>query len=117
ANFIALGDYNTMGMNLTYSDKDLSAAEEIERYRRRFAYKGMRLLSKSAGATWWNGPGSSYAPSDLDHAFASNHLQFTPFDGAEIAVRGWPEEPTDAAKQDWIDRHSDHALLYGEVVS
>ncbi|MDX1420154.1 MAG: endonuclease/exonuclease/phosphatase family protein [Rubricoccaceae bacterium] len=117
ANFIAVGDFNTMGMNLTYSDKDLSGAEEIERYRRRFDRKGMRLLSKSADATWWNGPGSSYDPSDLDHVFASDHLQFAPFGGAEVAVRGWPEEGTDAQKGDWIERHSDHALLYGEVVA
>ena len=32
-------------------------------------------------------------------------------DGSEVAVRGWPEEPTDEAKASWIRDYSDHALL------
>lgn len=35
ANYIFLGDLNTMGMNLTYNDKDISGDEEMERLRRR----------------------------------------------------------------------------------
>lgn len=115
AHFLCMGDFNTMGMNLTYSEKDLNPLEELDRYERRLKRKNVRLLLKTAPATWWNGSGSSYAPSDLDHVFASSNLSFRSFDGAEIDVRGWPTLGTDAEKTDWIAQHSDHALLYGEV--
>lgn len=31
--------------------------------------------------------------------------------GAEIVVKGWSEEATDAAKEAWMAYFSDHALL------
>jgi len=115
ANFICMGDLNTMGMNVTYSDKDMTGAEELKRYARRLSPKNMELLPKNSDHTWWAGSGSSYPPSDLDHVFASKSLNFRKFGQAEIDVRGWPELPTPAQQTDWIKKHSDHAMLYGEV--
>jgi hypothetical protein len=76
----------------------------------------MRRLSKTHEASWWNGS-DKWQPSPLDHVFASNHLKFRTFDGAEIEVDGWPDETTRASQRRWIERYSDHALLYGEVLS
>jgi len=116
ANFLCLGDLNTMGMNLTYSDNDVSGAEELARYEKRLAKRNLRLLKKTHGATWWGGT-ATYAPSNLDHVFASTHLKFKQFSGADVAVLGWPEKSTDAQKKTWISKYSDHALIYGEVHS
>ena len=116
ANFIAIGDFNTLGMDVTYYDPDVAEADEIERYERVFGARDLKRLSKSHEYTWWNGTDSSYEPSNLDHAFASEHLDFETLDnGAELTVKGWPEESGDAAKTDWIERYSDDALLYGVV--
>ncbi|MCB0198069.1 MAG: endonuclease/exonuclease/phosphatase family protein [Anaerolineae bacterium] len=114
ANFLCLGDFNTMGMNLTYSDKDMTGQEELDRYVKRLGRQNMKLLSKSANFTWWNGQ-SSTSPSNLDHVFASKALDFEQLNGAESQVRGWPELATTAEQVDWIGTHSDHAMLYGEV--
>ncbi|HSM06987.1 MAG TPA: endonuclease/exonuclease/phosphatase family protein [Longimicrobiales bacterium] len=115
ARFLALGDLNTMGMNLPHSTRDEPAPDEIERYEAKLAYRDMRRLSKSHPATWWNGK-DTWEPSDLDHAFASDNLKFKTFaGGAEIEVRGWPELGSAAEQKEWIEEHSDHALLYGEV--
>lgn len=117
ANFLFLGDLNTMGMNLTYSNKDISGIEEIARLRKRLAHKSVRMsiLDKSHGATFWPGIGSNYAPSDLDHVVAGDHLDFKKFGGVSVDVRGWVDEPTDAKKDAWTRKFSDHALLYFEV--
>ena len=116
ANLICLGDFNTMGMNVTYSDNDMSGANELARYEKMFRQKRMSLLGKSHDKTWWNGNGDEAAKSsDLDHVFASEHLNFSVVDGAQISVRGWTQKTTTAAKKGWIDTHSDHALIYGEV--
>ena len=117
ANFIAIGDFNTMGLRVTHADNDMDGAAEVARYERVLAHRHMRLLPKSKTHTWWNGPNGTYSPSDLDHAFASEHLRFRDYGGAELDVRGWPEKNTNAEKQTWIDQYSDHALVYGEVVA
>lgn len=114
ANFICVGDLNTMGVNVTYADTDMDGTAELDRYEKVLGRNNMRLLSKTHEHTWWGG-GTTYPPSNLDHAFASDHLEVRGADGAEIAVRGWPEKSTTAARKSWIDDHSDHALLYGEV--
>ena len=53
-NYLFLGDLNTMGMNLTYNDNDLSGEDELERLRRRLDVKsvGMDILSKRHEVTW-----------------------------------------------------------------
>lgn len=117
SNFVFLGDLNTMGMNLTFSNKDLSGAEEIDRLKKRLGGRSvqMRVLDKNASATYWPGTNSTYDPSDLDHAVAAQHLDFKPFSGTDVDVRGWVDEATDAKKDAWTQKYSDHALLYFEV--
>lgn len=116
ANFIALGDYNAVGLNVTFSDKDMADAEELFRYRRVLGVRNLTLVPKDRNETLWNGPGSSDPPADADHVFASDHLDIRPGDqGIGVSVKGWPELQTDAAKGKWINELSDHALIYGEV--
>lgn len=117
ANYIFVGDLNTMGMNLTYSDKDVSGAEEIQRLKKRTAVSsvGMRVLDKNHPVTYWPGSGASHDPGDLDHVVAARHLKFKNFGGASIDVRGWPQEPTDEKRDAWTEKYSDHGLLYFEV--
>ncbi|HXI03283.1 MAG TPA: endonuclease/exonuclease/phosphatase family protein [Candidatus Saccharimonadales bacterium] len=115
SNYIFLGDLNTMGMNLTFSDKDISGDEEIERLRQRAAGRRMTVLAKSDERTYWPGSSSSLPASNLDHVVAARHLTFKSFAGSPIDVRGWPQEPTARAKDRWARTFSDHALLYFEV--
>lgn len=117
ANFVALGDINTMGMKAAYNDDlDITGAQELGFVDQRMTanINGMRRLSKTHENTWWNGkpkPG----PSALDHVFVSKHLQFLTFGAAEIEVSGWVDKATDSDKTDWINKFSDHSLLYGEI--
>lgn len=115
ANYIFVGDLNTMGLDYAYKAHDISGDTEIKELERRTAYRKMRVLTKNADKTWWNGSTSKYPPSNLDHVVAADHLEFKKFDGAEVDVRGWPPLPTDAKKDAWIKKYSDHGLLYFEV--
>ena len=101
SNFIFLGDLNTMGMNLTYSKKDITGKEEIERLQKRLAHKKvkMNILDKSKAATFWPGTNSKYKPSNLDHVVAADHLNFKKFGAFNVDVRGWVDEPTDSKKR------------------
>jgi exonuclease III len=114
ANYIFLGDLNTMGMKYPYKKK-IDAETEIRNIERAAKRRKMKLLTKNHPHTWWNGPGGAYPPSNLDHVVASERLRFKKFGGADVSVRGWPEEPTPARQGRWIERYSDHALLYLEV--
>ena len=118
ANFVALGDVNTMGMKAAYNNEsDMSAAEELAFVDNRMnaAVNGMRRLPKTHDATWWNGR-DDQDPSSLDHVFAAEHLVFQTFaGGAEVEVTGWVDEPTPAKKRNWIGKFSDHCVLYGEI--
>lgn len=117
SNFIFLGDLNTMGMNLTYSNKDVSADEEIKRLSKRLSSKsvGMKMLSKSTEKSYWPGSKSKYSASNLDHVVAADHLKFKKFDDAFVSVRGWVEESDPLKRDQWVEQFSDHALLYFEV--
>jgi hypothetical protein len=117
SNFIFLGDLNTMGMNLTYSKKDITGKEEIDRLQKRLAHKKvkMTILDKSKPATFWPGTNSTYKPSILDHVVAADHLNFKKFGGFNVDVRGWVDEPTNFKKDEWAKKFSDHALLFFEV--
>jgi len=115
APYIFLGDLNTMGMNLTYSDKDVGASEEIERLRKRAEKRGMKVLGKAHELTYWPGSSSSYNPGNLDHVVAADHVQFKSFGGNPVDIRGWPEKSTDAQKNAWAKKYSDHAILFFEV--
>lgn len=113
--FLFLGDLNTMGLEYPF-DQDIKATTELRRLDGRASRNGMRRLTKTAPATFWNGPGSSFPPSDLDHVVASKNLSFRAFaGGADVDVRGWPKKPNDQAKGRWINRFSDHALLFLDV--
>ena len=116
ANYLFIGDLNTMGMNITFANNDVSGLDELTRYEKMFDKKDMALLSKTHARTWWNGNGDEATRgSDLDHVFASSHLQFNDLDGAQISVRGWTQKTTAASKKTWISTHSDHSMIYGEV--
>lgn len=116
ANFIALGDYNAVGLNVTYADNDMTDSEELIRYKNVLGYRQLILVPKDRAYTLWNGPGSSQPPADADHVFASEHLDIRPSaQGKGVSVKGWPELQTDAEKGKWISELSDHGMIYGEV--
>ena len=115
ANYIFLGDLNTMGMNLTFSTKDVSADEEVQRLQKRVKTRKMQVLDKSYPETYWPGSTSSYSPGNLDHVVAADHLRFKAFGSAHIDIRGWPQETTPEKRDAWTRKYSDHALLYFEV--
>ena len=118
ANFIAVGDLNTMGMSAAYNDRlDIDGSAELEFVDRRMEAKvnGMRRLKKSHDVTWWNGK-TTYDPSDLDHVYAAKHLEFEPQPGGSpISVRGWVEKASEDDQILWIDENSDHCALSGRL--
>ena len=111
ANFMFMGDLNTMGMTYPF-DKSIDADIELRKLENEASKVKMRRLGKSS-KTWWNGPKSSYPKSDLDQVVASEHMRFRQFaGGVDVDVRGWPKLSTPAEQGDWIKKHSDHGLLY-----
>jgi hypothetical protein len=122
ANYLFLGDLNTMGLEYPF-DRDIDAAIELRKWDRYAARARIRMrrLAKTHDASWFNGSTSRYPPSNLDHVYAADHLKFRSFrrpgDGgeAEVSVRGWVDQPTPARKDDWIAKYSDHSLLYFEL--
>lgn len=112
ANYIFLGDLNTMGMDYLGSDKDISGQREIEELSKAANRRDMRLLSKTYPATYWS---ARYGESDLDHIVAMDHLEFADFGGAQVEVSGWNDAASEADKADWVETFSDHAMLYLEV--
>jgi hypothetical protein len=116
ANYIFLGDLNTMGMRYRHVPaRSIAPDDELTKLGMEAARSNMRILRKSAPHTWWNGSASSLPPSNLDHVVAATHIPFRLFDGNEVDVRGWPALPTPAERDQWIRDHSDHAMLYLEV--
>lgn len=121
AHYLFVGDLNTMGMKYPF-DHSIDPGIELKKwdaYARR-ATIGMSRLVKTHDATWSNGSGSRYPPANLDHVYASRNLAFRAFvrpggGAAEVAVRGWVNEADAAAQDAWIDRYSDHSMLYFEV--
>ena len=114
ANFIVAGDLNNVGMNLSFSDRDITIDEEIARLRNMYEsrFDDLVLLKKTTNATFWNGPGSSDPPADIDHVVAASRVHVAKLpNGDSVEVKGWPEMTTDAEKEAWIRRFSDHALL------
>lgn len=118
ANFIAAGDFNTMGMNYTYGNYDISAEEEIERMQKMvqgYNYD-MKLLTKTHDYTYYNG-GTTGLTGNLDQVFAAKHLEFNLFDNKEVKVSGLTDFKFGSDQQkEWIESHSDHAILYFEVI-
>ena len=119
ANYLFLGDLNSMGLEYPYKG-NISAAKELKRWDFRATFYDMRRLSKTHDATFSNGSESSTPDSNLDHVYAGEHLKFKQFkrtDGtkADVDVRGWVDKKTTAAKDKWINDFSDHSLLFLEV--
>lgn len=132
ANFIVLGDFNTMGMNYRGKKYDIPASAELIKLDKDINYKSiaMRRLSKTTSNTWSNGSGSRYPPADLDHVLVSKHLNaklwqnklpvnevninFTPGQ-SEVDIRGWVDEQTIAKQDEWIEQYSDHSYLFFEI--
>lgn len=112
ANFIVVGDMNTMGMDYEGRQHDIPSTEEIRIVTNRFSRRKMRALTKSHANTFNNGSTSRLPPSNLDHVFSANHLMFrTDRAGAEVQVDGWAKELTTAKQDKWIEEFSDHAPL------
>lgn len=114
ANFIVLGDMNTMGLNYVGKKFDIPGPDEIHAVNGAFKRRKMAALSKSHTATFSNGSGSKYPDADLDHVFAAQHLlpKFEKAaDGSMVRVGGWAELTTPAKRDDWIEKFSDHAPL------
>jgi len=121
ARYLLLGDLNTMGMVYPFQ-KSIESTIELKKWDK-YASRAkiaMRRLVKTHDASWFNGSKSSYAPANIDHVFASSNLDFRLFkrsDGtdADVAVRGWVDQSTNAKKDEWIGKYSDHSLLYFEI--
>ena len=126
ANFIFLGDLNTMGIDdpAPYSKvMDFPPEDEITRIATWAGRRGMALLTKEpttingtpSEVTWWNGS-ARYEPSNLDHVVASNHMDIrSQGNGPQnVSVLGWPKLSQTQWTQ-WFTTHSDHAMLYFEV--
>ncbi len=122
ARYLFLGDLNTMGMDYPFNHAIEPEFElkKSDKYAAK-AKIAMRRLPKSHDATFFNGSTSSIPPSNLDHVYASTNLQFKKFPHSsngtqvEVDVRGWVNETTNADKDAWIGKFSDHSLLYFEI--
>lgn len=114
ANYIFLGDLNTMGMKYPFQ-KSIESKLELQKLDADAGKKKLRRLVKTKPATWWNGPGTSNPPSDLDQVVAADHIKFKKFGAAEVDVRGWASLATDAEKKAWIKDHSDHSLIFFQI--
>jgi hypothetical protein len=115
AHYLFLGDLNTMGMEYPYArEHDLDADDEIDHLCRAAAGHQMRVLRKTHPRTWWGAGG--LPPSALDQVVATPNLSFRRFGNAEVDVRGWPQLDAEPDRREWIRTHSDHALLYFEIV-
>lgn len=116
ANYLFMGDLNTMGMYYPY-DSSIPVETELKRADNLASrYYGMRRLKKNHPWTFSNGSGSSFPNSDLDHVYASKHLKFRKFNGADVLVSGWVDAATPKDADKWIAEYSDHSLLYMEIV-
>ena len=120
ANYIFLGDLNTMGMDYPFQ-KEINPETELRKWDSRASqYYGMRRLKKAYDKTWYGGSASSLPPSDIDHVYSAKQLSFKPFknpqnESVDVDVRGWVNEPSAKAQDDWRKSYSDHSLLYFEV--
>ncbi len=128
ANFLFLGDLNTMGIDdpVPYSRVlNLSTEDEVERLRGWALRRDMVLLNKETTeveglereVSWYNGS-RHYEPTNLDHVLASDQLDIRgPGVGRNVvSVLGWPRLPQNQW-QDWFTQYSDHAMLLFEVWS
>lgn len=115
AKFVLLGDLNTMGLNMTFSDADLTSAEEIARLDRVLRVRDLHRQLKTHPFTFSNGSQGSYPPADLDHVYATPNVAFKDQGaGATVRVAGWAEATDPDA---WIATYSDHAPLIFDITT
>lgn len=120
ANYMFLGDLNTMGMKYLFQ-KSIDAPTELRKLDADAKRREMRRLTKTHPATWSNGSGSSIPDSDLDQVVIATQLKLKSFGSdtngnpIEVAVRGWVDETPGTQKDKWIREHSDHSLLFFQV--
>jgi len=68
ANYIFMGDLNTMGMEYTFvREEDIEPDKELLKLERQAKRRNMRILTKDEAATWSSGSRSQIPPSNLDH--------------------------------------------------
>ncbi|WP_044835234.1 endonuclease/exonuclease/phosphatase family protein [Thalassomonas actiniarum] len=132
ANFIVLGDFNTMGMNYSGKKHDIPATAELGRLDQYLHRKsvGMRRLSKTCPNTWSNGSNSRYPAADLDQVLLSKHLKTRLWHNklpvnegdlsfksgqSEVDIRGWVDQASIEEQDKWIEGYSDHCYLYFEI--
>jgi exonuclease III len=115
AKYIFLGDFNIMGMEYRFvRERDILAELELLKLERTAPKRQMKVLEKDRPNTWWGG--GSLPESNLDFVVARREIRFAQFaGGANVSVRGWPQEPTPQKRLKWVRTMSDHALLYFEV--
>ena len=101
-----------MGLKLRDSDDDIDAAEELARFDRRLARRGLRRPAKSHTATFSSGSTGSFPDSDLDHVYLDENLDILPEQGHQVRVGGWAELQTQAERDQWIAEVSDHAPIW-----
>lgn len=114
ANFIVLGDMNTMGMDYVKRDHDIPGEDEIQAVIGNFRRRNMMEVPKSHPVTFSNGSDSNLPDSNLDHVFAADHLEdhfLSNADGSIVRVGGWAELDRQRARDAWIRDFSDHAPL------
>lgn len=112
AAFVAMGDLNTMGLELKDSTDDIDAGEELARFDRRLARRTLRRPVKSHTATFSQGTGGSFPDSDLDHIYLDESLVIAPEGGHEVRVGGWTELAAGPPRDQWIRDFSDHAPIW-----
>lgn len=113
ANFIMMGDLNTMGLSYPY-EGDISAEVELKRLAYRAARRKMQVLAKTYGRTWTNGEGLY---SNLDQVVASEQITFAAWAEAQVKVAGWNQFPEGSTEfTNFVNNVSDHCALYCEVV-
>jgi hypothetical protein len=107
-NFILLGDLSSMGLDYVYGQSGGRARQPaVARPSQRRARDRPPLLrsrqeryaraQQDTHHTWRDDNDRS----NLDHVLAASHLQFTKFNGKEVAVRGWPQLPSAQAQRQW----------------
>jgi hypothetical protein len=121
ARVIIAGDLNTMGMGFPSqrkADKRVTMQEEIDGVVGLMEQYNFKWPAKQHDVTWLSKPGSY--DSNLDHVIHSEQVELTQLgtraDGNPyyVKVEGWVGL-TKTQQQTYMDKYSDHCLLYWEV--
>lgn len=119
---IITGDLNTMGMSFptdTKSNRRVNAQDEVSGMGRLLGKMTITLAPKEFDATWISN--GLTLTSDLDHVWHNANVTLRKLgkrsDGNEFFVRvsGW-QQLSGQQQREFLDKVSDHCLLYFEVV-